>query len=406
MTLERVLVEAILPFWRSRAVDRIRGGYHLHHDLAGRDLGPAPRHITAQTRTLWFFARIARSRWGRPADLEAAQHGFAFLAERLWDPRHGGFAWEVLANGEPHRPDKHALAQTAAIVALGAYWRASGDDRALDLARRTFAVWDAAAHDERHRGWVEMHRRDWSFDPSLVGYWAEDPHLKLLDTHLHIGECLVALKGMTSDPRVVSRLQEVFEILTGPIAADVHGVVAFRPDWTAFPSSRVEHGFNLKRLERTSALARALGVKPDPDHLCALFAHTMRRGWDRRDGGVFEAGRPGCRAHELVKPWWVQGEALAASLQMWRLTGKRRYAEVFLRVVDWIASSQVDWEHGGLFENVDQCGRPSGRKAWSWKAPDHVPRAILGCLEILRAETDVPVGGRANDRPGSWEVDS
>ncbi len=386
-TLERILVDAVLPFWRQRVVDRDRGGYHLRHDLEGRDLGPSPRHVVAQSRTLWFFSRIARSALGEPGDLEAARHGFDFLRSRLWDDRHGGFAWQVLADGEPLEPHKHALGQAYPLLALAEYWQASGDVRALALAARAVEVWDGVAHDSARGGYVEMHRRDWSPAEGLPGYWAQDPKLKMLDTHLHIADGLAALHRVAPEPMLEARLRELLGILTESDRACRQGVTAFRADWTPLPTQRVEYGFDLKRIALTAAVCAAAGV-PRETHLelyRQLFAAAMRSGWDRRDGGLFEAGRLGRRAHELVKSWWTQAEALGASLQMWRLTGEARYAAVFLRTLDWVTRFQVDWRRGEWFELVDLRRRPSGCKAGNWKTPCHGVRTALDCLELLAA---------------------
>ena len=356
-TLERILVQAVLPFWRSRVVDLVNGGYHLNHGSSGRDLGPSARHVIAQTRTLWFFARLARSRWGEPSDLAAARHGFEFLTTRLWDRHSGGFAWEVLADGEPLHPHKHALAQAYALLAIADHWRTSQDEEALALARQTFEVWDRAAHDQACGGYVEMHRHDWSSADGLQGYWARDPGVKMLDTHLHIAEGLAALHLVAPEPRLAARLAELLGILTTADAGDACGVTEFRHDWSPQPKHRVEYGFDVKRIVVTARVCAAAGHDP-VEHLelfASLFANAMLRGWDRRDGGLFEAGMPHRRANELVKPWWAQAELLVASLLMWRLTGQRDYAEVFLRTLDWVVRWQVDWDAGDWHAT----GRPS-----------------------------------------------
>lgn len=386
-TLERILVTAVLPFWRSRVFDHSNDGYHLNHGPTGRDLGPVPRHIIAQTRTLWFFARLAHTRWGEPSDLTAARQGFEFLVARLWDRRHGGFAWQVLADGEPLHPHKHALAQAYALVALAEYWQASQDPLPLALAREAFEVWDGVAHDGEHGGYVEMHRHDWSSAARLPGYWASDPSLKMLDSHLHITEGLAALYQVAPTPRLASRLTELLRILTTADADDPGGVTAFGRDWTPLPKQRVEYGFDVKRIALTMRLSSVMGEDPAAHRALyrRLFAGAMRWGWDRRAGGLFEAGVPHRRAHELVKSWWTQAELLTASLLMWRLTGEGRYAEVFLRALDWVEHHQVDWNDGDWHAFVDRRGQTFGRKAWAWKGPHHVPRAILDCHRILTA---------------------
>lgn len=273
------------------------------------------------------------------------------------------------------------------MLALAEYWKASADDRALDLARQTFATWDHGAHDPLHDGYVEMHRRDWSSADGLVGYWAHDPSLRMLDTHLHIAEGLAALHRVAPAPELAARIRELLAVVTTGDSGCCQGVTAFRSDWTPLPKRRVEYGFDVKRIVLTTRICDAVGIRED-EHLelyRRLFATVMRYGWDRRDGGLFEAGRSGRPAHERVKSWRTQAEALVASLLMWRLTGDRKYATVFLWTLDWVVGWQVDWLSGEWFELVERRRRPSGRKAWAWKAPYHGPRAILDSLDLLAA---------------------
>src|SRR5438552_11937960 len=98
-TLSRMLTDNIAPFWQEAAIDREGGGYRLNHDLSGRWKGPSNKRCIMQARTLWFFARLARSEFGTSEHLEAARHGYAFLRDRMWDARYGGLFWELDASG-------------------------------------------------------------------------------------------------------------------------------------------------------------------------------------------------------------------------------------------------------------------------------------------------------------------
>jgi mannobiose 2-epimerase len=383
--LERILCEAILPFWRERSVDRRLGGYHLNHDRRGRDIGPAPKHVVAQARMLWFFSRVHESPWRADSDAEAARHGFVYLRDRLWDAREGGFFWQVEPDGEPLAPDKHALSQCCAIYALSRFAAAFGDREALDLAVRTFELYDERAHDDRHGGYREMLRRDWSDAHGLTGYWAADPNLKLLDTHLHLLEAFAALHAVRPDKGLERRIRELVDILTTADLAHPQGVTCFRPDWTPLRKTRVEYGFDVKRIWTTEAAARTIGIGRETmaELHCGLFDKAVHLGWDLCEGGFFNAGRPDRRADELTKTWWTQAEALVASAWMWRASGEPRYAALFLGMLDWIFERQVDWDCGEWHEVIDHRGRVSGRKAWEWKAALHDTRAVVECLGLL-----------------------
>src|SRR2546423_3750017 len=93
------LLEGILRFWDESVLDTEHGGYRLGHDARGHPTGADARHLVSQARTAWFFARLARSPYGEDRHLEWAAHGIRFLGARMWDPRRGGFFWEVGPGG-------------------------------------------------------------------------------------------------------------------------------------------------------------------------------------------------------------------------------------------------------------------------------------------------------------------
>jgi mannobiose 2-epimerase len=88
--LERILTQNIIPFWYPETVDSADGGYRLNHDLYGKWMGPADKDLITQARTVWFFSRLSRTRYGTTEHLDAARHGYTFLRERMWDKEWGG----------------------------------------------------------------------------------------------------------------------------------------------------------------------------------------------------------------------------------------------------------------------------------------------------------------------------
>jgi len=382
--LERVLLQNVAPFWRTRARDDTLGGYHLNHDGVGRDLGPAPRHIIGQTGTLWFFSRLCGSPWGTDADAQAARHGYAWLRDAMWDGVHGGFFWEVHPDGRPVTTHKHGLSACSAIYALVTFASVFDDAEALELAERAFALQDAHMHDGIHGGYHAMRRRDWSDASGVEGFRHGDPDRKRCDLHLHILEACTALHRARPRPELGTRMDELLERITRADAAQPEGMTLFAADWTPLPKVRAEYGFDVKRIWVTEDAAGALD-RTDP-RMDALHRHLLQQvvtcGWDRRDGGLFEAGPPGRRANELYKSWWTQAELLVASLKRWCRSREARDGALYLATLDWIHDHQVDWDHGEWHEIIDRHGCSRGRKAWAWKSPLHSARAMFECLEL------------------------
>ena len=119
---KRNLNEAIVDFWLPRSIDAEDGGYLISFDEAGNPTAKNTKGIVTQARMVWFFSRLAASgRGNRPSEeyLQAAEHGYRFLRQSMWDAAHGGFYWEVNKTGQKAlRPAKHVYGQAFGLYAV------------------------------------------------------------------------------------------------------------------------------------------------------------------------------------------------------------------------------------------------------------------------------------------------
>ena len=309
-------------------------------------------------------------------------HGFEFMRERMWDRRHGGFFWE-LDGGEASDPRKHAYGQAFGLLALTELARTAELEPARELRDELFELVERHARDERYGGYVESLLPDWSPEPAgrttPLGLPAGD---KSVNTHMHLISALAAL--VEADPAGGPRqsLRElisiVFERAVSPLGCPEH----HRRDWTPVPGWRVSYGHDLEavwlsmracRVARTSDAA-LLGSWQ------ALWDAALEHGFDHERGVVYESGPPGRPADKLDKVWWIQAEALVGALRMHERTGEPRYRQAFVRILDWIARGQADWERGDWYGRIAPDGRARGDKAGTWECPFHQGRALLECL--------------------------
>ena len=382
-TLVRLLTENIVPFWYPGVIDSHDGGYRLNHDVAGRWKGPAAKRIVTQARTVWFFARLARSPYGTLEHLRAAEHGYHFLRDHMWDRRFGGFYWEVDSPGRvATNPRKDMMGQSFGLYALAEYALASADAAAGRLARELFDLWETHAHDDQHGGYRREFRHDWSPLP--------DPYLKEMNTHMHLLEALTAYHRATSDSRARQRVIELILVQSSAVVRKTRGVCTERHqrDWTplkAREDARVSYGHDL---ENIWLLAEAMDAAGLPSSLLVdlyrcIFDNAWRYGFDREHGGYFESGPFDAPADQCTKVWWVQAEALVGALTLFHLTNEARHFESFCRTLDWIVARQADWQHGDWHAEISRNGEPQGDKAGTWKSPYHNGRAVLRCLALL-----------------------
>lgn len=388
--LERMLEQNLVAFWYPRCLDEQYGGYRFHHDVAGRYKGPANKGVIAQARTLWFFARLARSGRNGENALAAAGHGFRFLAERLWDPRHGGFFWEVDPTGaRPTVRDKYFFAQSFALYALSEYALATGDGTALRLAGDTFELLDRELRDPAHGGYWDRLREDWTpgdLPPTLT---RSSQGVKTMNVQLHALEAVTTYLEASHSLLARERLEELLRIETERVFRPVWGACtdAHTADWTPLldrANARMSYGHDLENISLVLSACAVLDL-PAETHLPlfrTLFGSALRWGFDRRHGGFYKEGPLGRPADDRSKSWWVQAEALAAALEMFRLSGDGLYANCYLKTLGWILSRHVDWEYGEWHATPPRRGTPAEDKAGPWKEPYHTGRTLIRCLEL------------------------
>lgn len=389
--LERILLENIVPFWLEGALDHERGGYRLNHARDGSWLGPAPKGIVTQARTVWFFSRLYRSPYGKPEHLVAARHGFHFLRDHLWDQEFGGFYWTITADGaEPINALKHLYGQSFGLYALAEYYRASRDPEARVLAARLFGLLERHAWDREHGGYIEYFARDWSDPGEQIGPMGVPQQIKLMNTHLHLMEAFATYQRAAPSPLVRERLLELIQILSNSVVRKTWGACTDRHnrDWTPVttPETQVaSYGHDLENVWLLMDAADAAGVSDGPltDLYHTLFDYSLKYGWDAAHGGFYYLGPLGGSATQRGKSWWVQAEVLVSALRMFQRYGDPRYLKIFDETLRWVAEHQVDWQRGDWFETIDPEGRASGVKSGLWKSPYHNGRAMLECLALL-----------------------
>ena len=76
---------------------------------------------------------------------------------------------------------------------------------------------------------------------------------------------------------------------------------------------------------------------------------------------------------------------LTLTATTYRLTHDPKDLEIFKKTYDWIDKHQTDWKNGEWYEMVEEDGTPSGDKAQPWKSGYHNGRAMMECLDILKA---------------------
>lgn len=393
--LERNLRDNVVPFWFPRVVDQEHGGYLVHMGPTGEMLPGGTKMIVTQARTLWLASRLMRSDYAVPGLRDAADAGFRFLRDRMWDREHGGFFWAVDRTAtKVLTPEKHLYGQAFALYALSEYYLASGNAEAWELTNRLFDLIETRAYDREYGGYREVFPPDWS-EPTanFKSPMGAPPDMKLMNTHMHLMEAFTTYVRAGASLRARERLAELVAIealavirrnQTGVAGTDRH----YR-DWQPVlePTPRVSYGHDVENVWLIADALRALDQPTGPYHdlFRGLFENAIRYGWDEANGGFFDTGLPDQPADRLTKIWWVQAEALVGAITMFELTGDPKYADIFAKTWRFVDTVQTDWTHGEWHEAILPTGQPRGsNKATPWKAGYHNGRALLESIERIQ----------------------
>lgn len=392
---EKTLKENIVPFWYPKCLDHEAGGYIMSFGQKGELLGPARKMIVTQARMVWFFAAVARAGysgpgWGRRELLEAAEHGYRFLLERMRDPKFDGYFWELDADGRKvTRPEKTVYGHSFVLYALAEYALATGRKDVLEQAVRLFRLLDEKTHDRVHGGYREAFQPDWT---PVQGNGPMGPaDLKLMNSHLHMLEAVTLFYQAAKLPEARERLLELMTIAGNTMVRKDVGACTdkYALDWTPRLEgnyNRVSYGHDL---EAVWLLMEACDVAGVPNSLYmdlyrTLWDYSLKHGFDHKSGGFYDSGPLGKPADNFNKVWWVQAETLVSALRMHRATGDPLYRQAFEKLWGFIRDRQIDWQHGEWHDTILPDGRVRGNKAHAWKAAYHNGRAMLECIRLLK----------------------
>ncbi|NQT26837.1 AGE family epimerase/isomerase [candidate division KSB1 bacterium] len=415
--LEKVLFQSLLDPWYPLSIDKEDGGFLPTFSYDWQPIGNQDKGIVPQARHTWTCSKVALLYPEDNRFKEGAETGYTFLKEALWDSVHGGFYDHVTKEGKCTGGDdtrKLTYGNAFGIYALAAYFELTGDQEVLEFAQDAFHWIEDHAYDPQFGGYFQNLTRDGTPVHLTVSDTKESARASLKDynSSIHILEAYTALYEVWPDSLLQSRLVNFFILLRDRmITSDGYLMLYFQPDWTplSFRDSTestqrknlfVDHitfGHDIETAYLLYETAHALGMEKDERTLRvikALTDHAINYGWDQEHGGLFEAGYyfHGQSIPEITnedKTWWVQAETLNALLLLSHLYPEEDlYHEYFLKQWAYIKEYLIDWEHGGWYTSgLDARPKAKNRpKGHTWKTTYHNVRALMNCIQWLKAE--------------------
>ena len=379
---KKELTERILPFWNKLRDDE-NGGFYgfMDNDLVVDK--KADKGVILNSRILWFYASCYRT-LKEDYMLDNARHAYEFL-KKCVDRENGGVYWMMTYDGKPADTMKHTYNQAFAIYALSAYYLASKDNTALELAFELFNTVEEKCTDEI--AYLEAQSIDWKLVPndalSENGLMAD----KTMNTVLHLIEAYTVLLEACEDNRrnkVKERLRFLLDISEKKIFNSEDNCLRVFFDKNLDQIGDI-HSYG-HDIEATWLFDRACEVVGD-EALSARWREINLRISGNILNIAYENGAVNNeRENEKIdkkRVWWVQAESVVGFTNAYQQSGEEKFADAAKTVFNWIVTKQVDSrDNSEWWGEVTFDGEPMPKVQMvnPWKCPYHNGRM---CIEII-----------------------
>jgi mannobiose 2-epimerase len=380
-------LDRILNYWIDHTIDKENGGFYGRILSSGVKVKDAPKGGILNGRILWSFS-AAYNFSNNKKYLEAADRAFNYLADYFFDKKNGGIYWELDYKGNPINTRKQAYVQCYAIYGLSEYYKASGNERSLQLAQELFWTLEKNFSDKTFGGYIDALYQDWSAMEDMRVGINDAPEPKSMNTHLHILEAYTNLYRYWKNPILAECIRKLTKIFLDKIIdkKTAHLNLFFDMDWTV-KSGLVQYGHDMEASWLLSKAAEELGNEKlieEVNQLALQMVNVTRDEGSDKDFSLFYE----CEGKILDtdKHWWPQAEAMIGYVHAWEITGDKRYLVLAEKVWDFIDLHIIDHELGEWFAKVDIDGIPytADDKIGFWKCPYHNTRALIEVVKRLR----------------------
>lgn len=384
------LTQNILPYWSSRMVDNVNGGFYGRINGNEQIFPDEDKGGILNARILWTYSasyRVLKD----TAYLHLATRAKDYIMAHFIDKQYGGAYRSVNSKGEPSDTRKQTYTQSFFIYGLAEYYRATGDEEALKTAKEIFEVIENYTLDKDLNGYFEVFSRDWQRSRDMLIGEKTINDEKTMNTHLHIMEAYANLYRVWPDKKVAERLRNLVKIFLDKIIDNKtsHLICFLDKNWKS-TSTIDSYGHDI---EASWLLYEAAHLLADP----ALLARAKETSINIADAAAKGLQPDGSMVYEkdlstrhisTERSWWPQAETIVGYMNAYELTGNERYLDNSINCWNYTKNHLVDNKAGGWFSSVSESGIVGrGDKAGFWTCPYHNGRM---CLEIIgRVSNDI-----------------
>lgn len=385
--MKKHLKEVIIPFWKSLKDDEY-GGFYGYLDFDLNLDKKAIKGCILNSRITWFFSQaylVLKDNGEIDESLLAmAKHGFEFMEQYCMDQESGGIYWSMNYDGTPNETIKHTYNQAFSIYALSAFYEASGNPKALEMAMKLFELIETKCRDEG--GYLESFDRDFHLIDneklSENGVMAE----RTMNTLLHVFEAYTELFKVTQESKIKDKLCWMMDLFADKMYnPELHRQeVFFDKNYNTLLDLH-SYGHDIETAWLIDRGVEVVGLETYEEKMTPITADLTRQ--------IFQVAFNGESLHNECEKgvvntsriWWVQAESVVGFLNGYQKDPDRvEYMTAAKKQWNYIKEYMIDRRNGSeWFWEVDVNGQPTSKKpiVEPWKCPYHNGRM---CLEVIR----------------------
>ena len=374
----------ILPFWRDKMTDNVRGGFYGRMTGKGELVPDAEKGAVLNARILWTFSAAYRL-LKKQEYLETATRAKRYLIDNFYDPEFGGVYWSLDCEGKPKDTKKQIYALGFAIYGLSEYHRATGDAEALDYAIRLFESIEQHSFDPEKNGYCEALTREWGDMADVRLSDKDENERKTMNTHLHILEPYTNLFRVWKDGRLEKQLRNLINLFTDKILniRTGHLELFFDEDWVS-KYRIVSYGHDIEASWLLHEAALTLGdaailevVEPLVEYIAAAAGEGLNPDGSMVYETFLEQHHTDTDCH-----WWVQAENVVGHLNLYQYFDDEVALQKAFRCWEFIKRKLVERKQGEWYWSVHADGSVNtvDDRAGFWKCPYHNGRM---CMEVM-----------------------
>lgn len=379
---QTMLEKVILPFWKNLRDDRY-GGFYGEVDFDLNLNKTAEKGCILNSRILWFFSTAATA-LNRKDLLPYAEHAFKFLTEKCMDKEFGGIYWSLNYDGTVKDSTKHTYNQAFAIYALSAYYTATEDETALNLAYEIFNFIESKCKDDK--GYGEAYSRE--LLPESNDKLSENGIIaqRTMNTVLHILEGYSGLFEASPSEAVRLKLRDILQVFLEKVynSKEKRLDVFFDEDMNSLIDLQ-SYGHDIEASWLLDWAADLVNEKTLTASVKAMTSTLAESVYERAYRGHSLLNECENGNYDTTRVWWVQAEAVVGFMNAYSKDQLNiRYKNAAFEIMEYIETYFLDKRKGSeWFWELDENMEPTNKKpiVEPWKCPYHNGRM---CIEMIR----------------------